>query len=163
MGFLKGIGKIFKKVGDFAKKAVGFASKILNGPIGQIASMIPGIGAFVKGAQMVTGIADGVLNKKGGIGAVLKGLAGPLLGKLGGAAGGLLNKVGLGSVGDLLGKATKAGGSGGLLDAVKSFVGGGQLKGATDMLSQGSKFNLQQLVTSNLAKILGGNNGTAEA
>jgi hypothetical protein len=163
MGFLKGIGKVFKKVGGFIKKGIGFANKLLNGPLGKIASMIPGIGGFVKGAQMVVGAADGILNKKGGIGAVLKGLAGPLLGKLGGAAGGLLNKVGLGSVGDLLGKATQNGGSSGLLDAVKSFVGGGQLKGATDMLSQGSKFNLQQMVTSNLAKFLGGNNDAAEA
>jgi hypothetical protein len=157
MGFLKGIGKIVKKVGGFIKKGVSFANKILNGPLGKIASMIPGIGQFVKGAQMVVGAADTVLNKKGGFGAVLKGLAGNLLG---GAAGGALSKIGLGSLQGILGKATQAGGSSGLLDGIKSIMSGGNLGKATGMLAQGSLSNMQQLGAFNLASVFKANGGS---
>ncbi len=158
MGFLKGIGKAFKKIGGFIKKGVSFANKLLNGPLGKIASMIPGIGQFVKGAQMITGLADGVLNKKGGFGAVLKGLAGNLFS---GMAGGAMSKLGLGSITDMLGKATKAGGSGGLLDGIKSLMSGGLGK-ATGMLAQGSLENVRQTSMFELAKTFM-NQGTSEA
>ena len=39
-GVLKMIGGAVSKIGSFAKKAVHFASGILNGPLGKIASTI---------------------------------------------------------------------------------------------------------------------------
>src|SRR4029453_9098995 len=97
MGFLSGIGKAFKSIGNVVKKAVGFASNILNGPLGKIASFIPGIGPFVAGAAKVAGLANSVINGGG-----LKGIIGGLVGNLGGGlldqAGSLLSKTGLGSI-----------------------------------------------------------------
>ena len=52
MGFVGGITKAFKSIGNFAKKAVGFASKILNGPIGKVTSA-PGAG-IASGCQDLT-------------------------------------------------------------------------------------------------------------
>lgn len=145
MGFLGGIGKIFKKV-------VGFANKILQGPLGQIASFIPGIGPFVKGAQMVVGAADGLLNGKGFSG-VLSGLMSGLGGGAGflGKAGSLLSKVGLGSVGGLLGKVV-GGNSGTVLDMVSQLMAPRQ--GNTSPAAQGDKYNLSQLAASTLAQML---------
>ncbi|HEX8822327.1 MAG TPA: hypothetical protein VF794_20545, partial [Archangium sp.] len=96
MGFIKGIGKVFSKIGDFAKKAVGFASKILNGPLGKIASLIPGVGPFIAGASKIVGIANSVLNG-GGLKGIIGGLVGNLGGGLLGKAGSLLSKTGLGA------------------------------------------------------------------
>jgi len=148
MGFLKGIGKAFKKIGSFAKKAVGFASKILNGPIGKIASFIPGVGPFIAGAAKIAGIADGVLNGKG-----LKGIIGGLVGNLGGGllgkAGSLLSNTGLSSV---VGLASKATNSGQLLDVVQSLMGSRQ--GAQAPAAQGDRYNIAQFASFKMAELL---------
>lgn len=153
MGLLSGIGKAFKKIGSFAKKAVGFASKILNGPIGKIASFIPGIGPFVAGAAKITGIADAVLNGKG-----LKGVIGGLVGNLlpgGGAsgllgkAGSLLSKTGLDSV---IGLGSKATGSSQLLDMASSLMA--PRKGDQSPAAQGDQFNLSQFLAFKLADLM---------
>lgn len=148
MGLLKGIGKAFKKIGSFAKKAVGFANKILNGPLGKIASFIPGIGPFVAGAAKIVGIADGVLNGKG-LGGIVSGLVGNLGGGLLGKAGSLLSKTGLDSV---IGFASKATNSGQLLDVVSTLMKPRQ--GDTSAAAQGDRFNLQQFSAFKMAELL---------
>lgn len=148
MAFLKGIGKAFKSIGNFAKKAVGFASKILNGPIGKIASFIPGVGPFIAGAAKITGIANSVLNG-GGIKGIIGGLVGSLGGGLLGKAGSLLSKTGLGSV---IGLGSKLTSSGGLLDMVKGLMGPRQ--GDASPAAQGDKYNLSQFAAFKLADLL---------
>ena len=135
---VKGIGNAFKKVGEFAKKAVGFANGILNGPLGKIASFIPGVGPFIAGAAKVVGIANGVLNG-GGLKGIIGGLVGNLGGGLLGQAGSLLSKTGLGSV---IGLGSQAGSSGGILDVVKGLMGSRQ--GDTSPAAQGDRYNLGQ-------------------
>lgn len=148
MGFIKGIGKAFKKIGSFAKKAVGFASKILNGPLGKIASFIPGVGPFIAGAAKIVGVADAVLNGKG-----LKGIVGGLIGNLGGGllgkAGTLLSKTGLGSVMGFLNKATS---SSSLLDMVKTVMT--PRANDTSAAAQGDRYNMTQFSAFKLAELL---------
>jgi hypothetical protein len=140
MGFIKGIGKVFKGITSFAKKAVGFASKLLNGPLGQIASFIPGVGPFIAGARKIVGMADGVLNGGG-----LKGIIGGLVGKLGGGllgkAGSLLSKTGLGS---LVGLTSQVKSSGGLLDIAKALMS--SRKGDASPMAKGDTYNIAQLL-----------------
>jgi hypothetical protein len=147
MGFIKSIGKAFSKIGDFAKKAVGFASKILNGPLGQIASFIPGIGPFVAAARKVVGIADGVLNG-GGLKGIIGGLVGNLGGGLLGQAGSLLSKTGLGSV---IGMGSQLNSSGGVLDLVSGLMG--SRKGDQSPAAQGDKYNLGQFAAFQLSNL----------
>jgi len=146
MGFIGKIGKVFKGITNFAKKAVGFASKILNGPLGKIASFIPGVGPFIAGARKIVGIADGVLNGGG-----LKGIIGGLVGKLGGGllgkAGSLLSKTGLGSV---IGLGSQVKSSGGIMDLVKGLMS--SRKGDASPAAQGDKYNLSQLAAYQLAQ-----------
>ncbi|WP_224361785.1 hypothetical protein [Hyalangium versicolor] len=151
MGFIKSIGKAFKKIGDIAKKAVGFASKILNGPLGQIASFIPGVGPFIAGAAKVVGVANSVLNG-GGLKGIVSGLVGNLGGGLLGKAGTLLSKTGLGSA---LGLGSQLNSSGGVLDLVKGFMG--SRKGDDSAAAQGDKYNLTQFAASKVASLLTGN------
>ena len=156
MGFVGGITKAFKSIGNFAKKAVGFASKILNGPIGKIASFIPGIGPFVAGAAKITGIADAVLNGKG-LKGIIGGLVGNLLpGGLGKAASGLLgqagtmlSKTGLDSV---IGLGSKASTSSQIFDMVGSLMG--PRKGDESPAAQADKYNLTQFSAFKLADLL---------
>lgn len=143
-----GIGKAFKAVGNVAKKAVGFASKILNGPIGTIASFIPGIGPFVAGAAKITGIANSVLNG-GGLKGIVSGLVGSLGGGLLGKAGSLLSKTGLGSV---IGLGSGATNSNMLGDLVKGLMS--SRKGDTSPAAQGDKYNLGQFAAFKLADFL---------
>jgi hypothetical protein len=150
MGFLKGIGKVFKGIGNFAKKAVGFASGILNGPIGKIASFIPGIGPFVAGAAKITGIANSVLNG-GGLKGIVSGLVGNLGGGLLGQAGSLLSKTGLGAA---IGLGNQTNSTGGLLDLVKGFMAPRQ--GDTSPAAQADKYNLQQFSAFKIADLLKG-------
>jgi len=145
MGLLKGIGKAFKSIGNFAKKAVGFASKILNGPLGQIASFIPGVGPFVAGARKIVGMADGLLNG-GGLKGIIGGLVGNLGGGLLGKAGSLLSKTGLGSV---IGLGSQVQNSGGLLDIAKGLMS--SRKADTSPAAQGDKYNLTQFLAYQLA------------
>ncbi len=148
MGFLKGIGKAFKSIGNFAKKAVGFASKILNGPLGKLASFIPGVGPFIAGAAKIVGIADSVLNGKG-----LKGIIGGLVGNLGGGllgkAGTLLSKTGLGSI---IGLGSKATGSNQLFDMVQGLMG--SRKGDQTPAAQGDRYNVAQFAAFKMADLL---------
>jgi hypothetical protein len=148
MGFIKGIGKAFKKIGDFAKKAVGFANKILNGPLGKIASFIPGVGPFIAGAAKVVGIADGVLNG-GGLKGIIGGLVGNLGGGLLGQAGSLLSKTGLGSV---IGLGSQANSTGGVLDLVQGMMS--SRKGDQSPAAQGDKYNLGQFAAFQVANLL---------
>lgn len=148
MGFIKGIGKVFKSIGSFAKKAVGFASNILNGPLGKIASFIPGIGPFVAGAAKIAGMANSVLNG-GGLKGIIGGLVGNLGGGLLGQAGSLLSKTGLGSV---IGLGSQANSSGGILDMVSGLMG--SRKGDTSAAAQGDKYNLSQFAAFKLADLL---------
>jgi hypothetical protein len=150
MGLLKGIGKAFKSIGSFAKKAVGFASGILNGPIGKIASFIPGIGPFVAGAAKITGIANSVLNG-GGLKGIVSGLVGNLGGGLLGKAGSLLSKTGLGAA---IGLGSQTNSTGGLLDLVKGFMS--SRKGDTSPAAQGDKYNLAQFSAFKIADLLKG-------
>jgi phage-related protein len=148
MGFIKGIGKAFKKIGSFAKKAVGFASKILNGPIGKIASFIPGVGPFIAGASKIVGIANGVLNGgglKGIVGGLVDSFGGGLLGK----AGSLLSKTGLGSV---IGLGSQANSTGGVLDLVKGLMSSRQ--NDQSAAAQGDKYNLSQFAAFKVADLL---------
>ncbi|WNG33463.1 hypothetical protein F0U60_07355 [Archangium minus] len=148
MGFIKGIGKAFKKIGSFAKKAVGFASKILNGPLGKIASFIPGVGPFVAAASKVVGIANSVINGgglKGIIGGLVDNFAGGLLGK----AGSLLSKTGLGSV---IGLGSQTNSTGGVLDLVKGLMS--TRKGDASPAAQGDKYNLGQFAAFQVANLL---------
>ena len=149
MGFLKGIGKAFSKIGDFVKKGVSFASKILNGPLGKIASFIPGIGPFVAGAAKIAGMADSVLNG-GGLKGIIGGLVGNLGGGLLGQAGSLLSKTGLGAA---IGLGSKAADSGQLLDVVKGFMGSRQ--GDQTPAAQGDRYNLAQFASYQMAQLLG--------
>jgi hypothetical protein len=146
MGFLSGVKKAFSKVGSFIKKGVSFASKILNGPLGKIASFIPGVGPFIAGAAKIVGMADTVLNQKGGFKAILGGLAKNFLGD---KVGGLLSKVGLGSV---VGMFDKAKNSGDILSGVSSIMGA--IKGSSGDVAEAAKSNMQQLSTFNLANLL---------
>lgn len=148
MGFIGGIGKVFKSIGSFAKKAVGFASNILNGPLGKIASFIPGIGPFVAGAAKIAGIANGVLNG-GGLKGIIGGLVGNLGGGLLGQAGSLLSKTGLGSI---IGLGSQANSSGGILDMVSGLMG--SRKGDTSAAAQGDKYNLTQFAAFKIADLL---------
>jgi hypothetical protein len=147
MGFLKGIGKAFKSIGNFAKKAVGFASKILNGPLGQIASFIPGVGPFIAGARKIVGIADSVLNG-GGLKGIIGGLVGNLGGGLLGKAGSLLSKTGLGSV---IGMGSQLKTSGGIADLVKGLMS--SRKADASPAAQGDKYNLAQFAAFQLANL----------
>ena len=146
----KAVGGAFKAVTNVAKKAVGFASKILNGPLGTIASFIPGIGPFVAGAAKITAIADGVLNGKG-LSGIVGGLVGSLGGGLLGKAGSLLSKTGLGAA---IGLGGAAGNSSGLLDVVKGFMS--SRAGDTSPAAQGDKFNLSQIAAFKLADLFKG-------
>jgi hypothetical protein len=146
MAFLKKIGKAFKSIGNFAKKAVGFASKILNGPIGKIASFIPGVGPFIAGAAKITGIANSVLNG-GGIKGIIGGLVGNLGGGLLGQAGSLLSKAGLGSI---VGMGSKLGSSG-LLDMVSGLMKPRQADQSP--AAQADTYNLQQFSAFRLAQL----------
>lgn len=148
MGFIGGIGKVFKSIGSFAKKAVGFASNILNGPLGKIASFIPGIGPFVAGAAKIAGIANGVLNG-GGLKGIIGGLVGNLGGGLLGQAGSLLSKTGLGSI---IGLGSQANSTGGIFDMVKGLMS--SRKGDTSAAAQGDKYNLSQFAAFKIADLL---------
>lgn len=150
MGFisLKGIGKAFSAIGNFAKKAVGFASNILNGPLGKIASFIPGVGPFIAGAAKVVGIANSVLNG-GGLKGIIGGLVGNLGGGLLGQAGSLLSKTGLGSV---IGLGSQTNSTGGVLDLVKGLMSSRQ--GDTSAAAQGDKYNLGQFAAFQVANLL---------
>lgn len=148
MGFIKSIGKAFSKIGDFAKKAVGFASKILNGPLGQIASFIPGVGPFIAGAAKIVGMADSVLNG-GGLKGIIGGLVGNLGGGLLGQAGSLLSKTGLGSV---IGMGSQLTSSGGIMDLVSGLMG--SRKGNESPAAQGDKYNLGQFAAFQLANLI---------
>jgi hypothetical protein len=148
MGFIKGIGKAFKKIGDFAKKAVGFANKILNGPLGKIASFIPGVGPFIAGAAKIVGMADGVLNG-GGLKGIIGGLVGNLGGGLLGQAGTLLSKTGLGSV---IGLGSQANSTGGVLDLVSGLMS--SRKNDQSPAAQGDRYNLGQFAAFQVANLL---------
>lgn len=148
MGFIKSIGKAFKSIGNFAKKAVGFASKILNGPIGKLASFIPGVGPFIAGAAKITGIANSVLNG-GGLKGIIGGLVGNLGGGLLGKAGSLLSKTGLGSI---IGLGSQANSTGGILDMVKGLMS--SRKGDTSPAAQGDRYNLSQFAAFKIADLL---------
>ena len=148
MGFLGGISKAFKKIGSFAKKAVGFASKILNGPLGKIASFIPGIGPFIAGAAKIVGVADAVLNGKG-LGGIIGGLVGNLGGGLLGKAGTLLSKTGLGSV---IGLGSKATGSSQIFDMVKTLMA--PRKADPSPAAQGDTYNVSQFAAFKLADLM---------
>ena len=150
MGFLGGIGKAFKSIGSFAKKAVGFASNILNGPLGKIASFIPGVGPFIAGAAKVVGIANSVING-GGLKGIIGGLVGNLGGGLLGKAGSLLSKTGLGSV---IGLGSQANSTGGILDMVKGLMS--SRKGDQSPAAQGDKYNLSQFAAFKVADLLRG-------
>ena len=148
MGFLSGIGKAFKKIGDFAKKAVGFASSILNGPLGKIASFIPGVGPFIAGAAKITGIANAVLNG-GGLKGIIGGLVGSLGGGLLGKAGTLLSKTGLGAA---IGLGSLSSSSGMLLDVVKGLMT--PRKAYTSPAAQGDRYNMTQFSAYQMAQLL---------
>ncbi|HVG59463.1 MAG TPA: hypothetical protein VNA24_12975 [Hyalangium sp.] len=150
MGLLGGIKKAFKSIGNFAKKAVGFASGILNGPIGKIASFIPGIGPFVAGAAKITGIANSVLNG-GGLKGIVSGLVGNLGGGLLGQAGSLLSKTGLGSV---IGMGSQLNSTGGVLDLVKGLMSSRQ--GDQSPAAEADKYNLTQFSAFKIADLLKG-------
>lgn len=151
MGLLKGIGKAFKKIGSFAKKAVGFANKILNGPLGKIASFIPGVGPFIAGAAKVVGIANSVING-GGLKGIIGGLVGNLGGGLLGKAGTLLSKTGLGSI---IGLGSQTNSSGGVLDLVKGLMS--SRKADPSPAAQGDRYNLGQFAAFQLANLFRAN------
>ncbi len=145
---VKGLKKVAKSVGNFAKKAVGFASKVLNGPLGTIAQFIPGVGPFVAGARKIVGIADSVLNG-GGLKGIIGGLVGNLGGGLLGKAGSLLSKVGLDSV---VGLVSKAGNTNVLTDILGTLMQPRQ--NDTSTAAQGDTFNLQQIAAYQFAQLL---------
>ncbi len=148
MGFIKGIGKAFKSIGSFAKKEVGFANKLLNGPLGKIASIIPGDGPFIAGASKIVGMANGVLNG-GGLKGIIGGLVGNLGGGLLGKAGSLLSKTGLGAA---IGLGSQTNSTGGVLDLVKGLMS--SRKGDTSVAAQGDRYNLGQFAAFQLANLL---------
>jgi hypothetical protein len=148
MGFIKSIGKAFGKIGSFAKKAVGFASKILNGPIGKIASFIPGVGPFIAGASKIVGMANGVLNG-GGLKGIVSGLVGNLGNGLLGKAGTLLSKTGLGSA---IGLGSQANSTGGVFDVVKNLMS--SRKGNQTPEAQGDRYNVAQFAAYKTAELL---------
>ena len=148
MGLLKGIGKAFKKIGSFAKKAVGFANKILNGPLGKLASFIPGVGPFIAGAAKIVGVANSVLNG-GGLKGIIGGLVGNLGGGLLGKAGTLLSKTGLGSV---IGLGSQASNSNQLFDMVKGLMS--SRKADPTPAAQGDRDNLSQFAAFKMADLI---------
>jgi hypothetical protein len=150
MAFIKKLGGVFKKVASFAKKAVGFASKILNGPLGKLASFIPGVGPFIAGAAKIVGIANSVMNGgglKGIIGGLVQNFAGNMGGGLLAKAGTLLSKTGLDTV---IGLGSKAGSSGQIFDMVKTLMAPRQ--GDQSPAAQGDRYNLSQFAAFQLAQ-----------
>ncbi len=152
MGFIKSIGKAIsgglKKIGDFAKKAVGFATNLMNGPLGTILSMIPVTAPFARAATLALNVANGALNGgglKGIIGGLVQGMGG--LGGVLGKAGSLLSNVGASTVGSLLSKV----GSSGVMDVVSGLMGPRQ--GDQSPAAQGDIFNLTQLSAARMAEI----------
>jgi hypothetical protein len=144
MGLIKGIASVFNKVENFAKRAVGFANTILNGPIGRIASYIPGIGPLVSGASKIVGIADGVL-RNGGLKSIVGNLVGGLLNK----AGSFLSRTGLSSVVNL---ALSAIDSGELLELVKKVMEFRQRDQSP--LAAGDRYNVSQAAAYSLGNML---------
>ena len=150
MALVKKLGGVFKKVASFAKKAVGFASKILNGPLGKLASFIPGVGPFIAGAAKIVGIANSVMNGgglKGIIGGLVQNYAGNMGGGLLAKAGTLLSKTGLDTV---IGLGSKAGSSGQIFDMVKTLMAPRQ--GDQSPAAQGDRYNLSQFAAFQLAQ-----------
>jgi hypothetical protein len=147
-GIAKAIGGVVKKVGDFAKKAVAFGAKIMNGPIGTVLSFIPITAPFARAASMALNVANGALNGgglKGILGGLMQGMGG--MGGLLGKAGSLLSQTGLSTVGNLLSKA----GSSGIADIVGGLMGPRQ--GNTTPVAQAETFNIQQLAASRFAEL----------
>lgn len=149
MALVKALKGAFKKVTGFVKKAVSFANKIMQGPLGTILSFIPVTAAFARAAKMALGVADAALNGGG-----LKGIVGALAGGMGGMggllgkAGSLLSGAGLGTVGGLL---SKAAGSGGVMEIVSGLMA--PRKGNESPAAQGDVFNLTQLSAARLAEL----------
>jgi len=156
MALVKKLGGIFKKVTSFAKKAVGFASKILNGPLGKLASFIPGVGPFIAGAAKIVGIADSVLNG-GGLKGIISGLVGNLGGGLLGKAGSLLSQSGLGSI---IGLGSKTTNSSQLFDMVKTLMAPRQ--NDQSPAAQGDRYNVGQFAAFQLAQLLRARQQTAQ-
>jgi hypothetical protein len=154
MGFLGGIGKAiggaFKKIGDFAKKAVAFGAKIMNGPIGTILSFIPITAPFARAASLALNVANGALNGgglKGIIGGLVQGMGG--FGGVLGKAGSLLSGAGLSTVGNLLSKA----GSSGIGDIVGGLMSPPERATQSTPVAQAETFNLQQLSAFRFAEL----------
>lgn len=155
MGFIKSIGKAIggalKKVGDFAKKAVAFGAKIMNGPIGTILSFIPVTAPFARAASLALNVANGALNGgglKGIVGGLVQGMGG--LGGVLGKAGSLLSGAGLSTVGNLLSKA----GSSGIADIVGGMMSPPERAQQQTPVAQAEAFNLQQLSAFRFAELL---------
>lgn len=152
MGLFSKIGKAlssgFKAVTNFAKKAVGFATNLMNGPLGTILSFIPITAPFARAATMALNVANGVLNGgglKGVIGGLVQGMGG--LGGVLGKAGSLLSGAGLSTIGGLLSKAS----SSGVMDIVSGLMGPRQ--GDQSPAAQGDIFNLTQLSAARMAEL----------
>lgn len=152
MGLFSKIGKAIsgglKKIGDFAKKAVAFGAKIMNGPLGTILSFIPLTAPIARAATLALNVANGALNGgglKGIIGGLVQGMGG--LGGVLGKAGSLLSGVGASTVGSLLSKV----GSSGVMDVVSGLMGPRQ--GDQSPAAQGDIFNLTQLSAARMAEL----------
>lgn len=145
---MKSIGSAISKVGSFVKKAVSFGAKLLNGPLGKLASFIPGVGPFIAGAAKVLAVADGVLNGKG-LSGIVSGLVGGLGGGLLGKAGSLLSNTGLTS---LIGLGSKATSTNMLTDLISQFAA--PRANNNSAAAQGDLFNLQQFGTFQFAQLL---------
>lgn len=144
----KAIGGAFKKVGDFAKKAVAFGAKLMNGPLGTILSFIPITAPFARAASLALNVANGALNGgglKGIIGGLVSGLGG--VGGLLGKAGTLLSQTGLSTVAGLLNKVN----SSGVMDIVSGLMG--SRKADQSPAAQADVFNLTQLSAFRFAEL----------
>jgi hypothetical protein len=154
MSLFGSIGKIFNKVADFAKKAVSFGNSLLNGPLGQFASLIPGVGQYVQAAKKALAIADGFLNGDGA-----KDIAQNLANKKDSPLsqpGSLLSTQGIGTVAGLFGQTQN---SDQISDLVEGFTG--TRRNESTPAAKGDCFNIEQLAASQLARVFNSSPATA--
>ena len=148
MGFLGGIGKVFKKIGSVVGKVASGVIKFAQSPLGK---MLIGVGL-----SMVTGGAGGILakviggaSKLGNLGSVVSGMASRFLGP----ATNLLSNSGLSGLAGLAQRATS---SGDLLGMVTNLMGARREnpqpqidRSAQDM----ANFNIQQMMAYQQAQL----------
>jgi hypothetical protein len=153
MGFFDSIKSFATKAVDTVKqvapKVIDFGKKVLDGPVGDFASNIPGVKKYVDKGKELLGAADGWVNGKGDGGkAIAKGLTADETSPLG-PSGSWMSNQGLATLAGLFGMTDST-------QQVSDLVSGFTCNHENDSSpeSQGDQFNLQQIVALNVARLL---------